>query len=139
MRERNCAIVHSYRLGLRGSDDCSQKLKINEASARVDRTQLDLDSIADVKTLDRAIKLAFNRRSRHPHPGSLIRYSSDDCGELLSNVRPHQRRGDAFSYNTLHLIRTVLLFRTALREALKFRDRIQRTFAGQCRLQKTLC
>jgi len=29
-------------------------LKINEASVRVNRTQPDLDSIADVKTLDRA-------------------------------------------------------------------------------------
>jgi hypothetical protein len=31
-----------------------QKLKINEAPVRVNRTQLDLDSIADVNTLNRA-------------------------------------------------------------------------------------
>jgi hypothetical protein len=29
--------------------------------------------------------------------------------------------------------------RTALCEPLKFLDRIQRTFAGQCGLQETLC
>jgi len=54
MRERKCAIVYSYRLGLCGSDDRSQELKINEASVRVNQTQPDLDSIADVKTLEGA-------------------------------------------------------------------------------------
>ena len=64
----------------------SRKLKINEAPVSVDRTQLNLDWVADFKILDCAIKLSFHRRSRHPHPGSFIRCSGDDCGELLSNV-----------------------------------------------------
>src|SRR5256886_1220042 len=119
----NCVQLSSC---LCGSYDRSQELKINEASVRVDRTQPDLDSIADVKTLEGAIKLAFHGRSRCPHPGSLIRCSGDDCGEFLSNVRPHHRCGDAFSHCALHLIRVVLLLRTVLCEGLKFRDRIQR-------------
>ena len=47
-------------------DHISQKLKINEASVRVDRTQFDLDSIADVKTVDCAIKLAFRPEEQTP-------------------------------------------------------------------------
>jgi hypothetical protein len=36
---------------------CFTKLKINEASVRVNRMQLDLDAIANFKTLSRAIQL----------------------------------------------------------------------------------
>ena len=92
--------------------------KIYETALHIGVNEYDANVIAHLETLRALHEPAFRRRLEEPHPGALVRGTSDDGIELLANFSGQQQRGGGFVDLALNLGGGIFLIGAMLGEIL---------------------